>query len=452
VRPAGGAVQGGFNTVDRRRALVLVQQTTEDLTKAVDSIKQTTGKIVRQTQAEGLDSAAVNKLLAGGTIDGVPKATLRDLKKLIRTAAVDGKITTVNTSTGVVMNFKPDYYAELVFQTKLAETTNVATIQRLRDKKIFYVKIIGSNSRNFCTAFVGRVFYTGDGEDPLGLFPHVRTLPRGGPPFHPRCTKRYVAFNPRLATPEQIEDAKLRPNERELLGKSSTDAQRAYGNPPAGPDPAPPAGRPVENLPRPAGTPPQYVNVADRFELPKSGALLPTIRASIAQIDKLHRMPAGVRPMPVGVVPNGKFEAQIKLSGGWQMQVKSRTEFPRSSIAHEIGHYFEHQVLGGIGSVVTRPDLAEWRDAVQRTPTFGALYMNWRITGGRYQAYLMQPYEVFARSYAQWVAQRSGDADMIMEVRRIRDGTRPPIQWDYDEFEPIANAFDSLIERLGLKR
>lgn len=228
IRPAGGVIQGGFTAVDRRRATVLIRQTAKRLADAVDSIKATTGKIVKQTQALGLDTRDVNRLLAGGTLDGKPKAALRELKKLVQKAAIDGKIVTVNRNTGKMRSFKPDYYAEMVFQTKLAETTNVATIQRLRDKKILYVKIIGSSSRNFCTAFVGRVFYIGDGNDPKYGFPHIRQLPRGGPPFHPRCTKRFVAFIPALQGEEAIEKARLKPNEQELLNKPSSEAQKVF--------------------------------------------------------------------------------------------------------------------------------------------------------------------------------------------------------------------------------
>jgi len=50
------------------------------------------------------------------------------------------------------MRFKPEYYADLVYQTKLAETTNIATLPRLKENKIRYVKIIGKTSRNFCNA------------------------------------------------------------------------------------------------------------------------------------------------------------------------------------------------------------------------------------------------------------------------------------------------------------
>jgi hypothetical protein len=233
VAPADSAFRGSFSVVDKRRAAVLAVQVVGDLTKAVKSIKDTTGKIVRQSQAMGLDNAKINTILAGGTIEGTPRQTLQALKKEVRKAAIDGKIVTVNGTTGVTMRFDPGYYAEMVFQTKLAETTNIATVQRLRARKINHIKVIGSNSRNFCTAFVGRVFYIGDGTDALA-FPHLRELPRGGAPFHPRCTKRYTAFVAGLQTPEAIEAGRLKPHERELLGPESAKAQRLY-QPPAKP-------------------------------------------------------------------------------------------------------------------------------------------------------------------------------------------------------------------------
>lgn len=219
VTPAGQAIQGNFTLVDTRRAELLLQQTVGDVVRAVDSIERNTGKLVKQCQALGLDKAKINRLLAGGTVEGAPKNTLRQLKEEIRKVAIDGKIVTVNRQTGVMMFFQPDDYAELVYQTKLAETTNVATVQRLSAKGVQYVKIIGSNSRNPCTAFLGRVFYIGEGDDPRGLYPHLRQLPRGGPPFHPRCTKRVAAFVIALATPAQIESGKLKPNELGELRK-----------------------------------------------------------------------------------------------------------------------------------------------------------------------------------------------------------------------------------------
>ncbi|HEX8342825.1 MAG TPA: hypothetical protein VF624_18120, partial [Tepidisphaeraceae bacterium] len=386
------------------------------------------------------------RLLAGGTLSGQSQQTLRELKKLVRAAAGEGKLIHAGGRS-----FKPDDYAELVFQTKLAETTNVATVQRLQGRGIFYVKVIGSNSRNFCTAFVGRVFYTGPGSDPLGLYPHISELPRGGAPFHPRCTKRYVPFVPRLATPAQLEDAQLRPHERELLGKPTPQAQKTYtSKAPANPDPAPPVDPPRPPMPVAAGDD-DTVAVSERVSVPKSGQLRPALLEAVAAIDAVHRVPSAIRQTPVIVVPRANFEGQLKVRN-WQVQINSRTDLPASTLAHEYGHVFEREVLGGFGVAAGNPAFEAWKSAILRSDTYGQLHMKALITRSRYDTYLVTPVELFARSYAQWIAQASGNAKMLFELRNMRDRTRPPIQWDYDEFSPIAAAFDSAFERLGLKR
>lgn len=225
---ADGPIKASFSHVDTRRALVLVRTTADDIGNAVRSIGQTTRRVVKATHALGLDAKEVDRLMAGETLSGRAPQALRELRKMTRAAAIDGKLITVNPRTGEERQFKPDFYADLVFQTKLAEATNIATLERLREKKIAYVRIIGSDSTNFCTAFVGKVYYIGEGKDPGGDYPNITELPRGGAPFHPRCTKRYVAFVPGLATQKQKDEGKPTPETEKLHGESVADAQRKF--------------------------------------------------------------------------------------------------------------------------------------------------------------------------------------------------------------------------------
>lgn len=228
VSSEGSALAGSFTVVDMRRAQVLAQQAVRDLTLAVRSIRENTGKVVRKCQALGIDNAGVNLLLAGGTIDGVPKATLRQLRADIKTLAIDGKIITVNVETGAVRHFEPKYYADLVFQTKQAETATTALMERLQQRGLYYVRVIGKESANFCSAYVGKVFYIGPGDDPLGRFPSNRELPRGGPPFHPKCSKRFVAFFPDMVDVKQLEAATMTEQQRRYLGKGQNDLQKLF--------------------------------------------------------------------------------------------------------------------------------------------------------------------------------------------------------------------------------
>lgn len=75
--------------------------------------------------------------------------------------------------------------------------------------------------------------------------------------------------------------------------------------------------------------------------------------------------------------------------------------------------------------------------------------------------YLLQTHEVFARSYSQYIAVRSKDPAGLAELKKLQARAKPgsqgvfpayPEQWDDDDFEPIAQAFDRLFDALGWRR
>lgn len=73
-----------------------------------------------------------------------------------------------------------------------------------------------------------------------------------------------------------------------------------------------------------------------------------------------------------------------------------------------------------------------------------------------YLDYALQAKEIFARGYAQYIAVRSGDAEMMAELRREQASdkqeyalTNIQLQWDDDDFEPVAKAMDAVLEAIG---
>ena len=66
--------------------------------------------------------------------------------------------------------------------------------------------------------------------------------------------------------------------------------------------------------------------------------------------------------------------------------------------------------------------------------------------------YLLDPKELFARSYAQYIAWRSGDAALLERLDRLltHDDPRWRLrQWPYDQYLPLVERFDTLFENLG---
>ena len=67
--------------------------------------------------------------------------------------------------------------------------------------------------------------------------------------------------------------------------------------------------------------------------------------------------------------------------------------------------------------------------------------------------YLLRPREQFARTYAQWVATRTGDRtllDQLAVFQGAENYTLRAYQWPDDDFTPIGAALDDIFRERGL--
>jgi hypothetical protein len=154
-----------------------------------------------------------------------------------------------------------------------------------------------------------------------------------------------------------------------------------------------------------------------------------------------------------------------------EIRVSSKSEHQRLTLAHEIGHFLDNQAFGtaGRGYASESDDLfAAWREAVENSRGIRQLQGLLRnepptLPNGRqariprqYVHYLLRTREKWARSYAQYIAIRSGDRKMLdeLDADRTRDAEAPiemPRQWDDEDFEPIARAMDDIMRAKGWK-
>jgi ADP-ribosyltransferase exoenzyme len=354
----GDPIKGSFAMVSSDRAKILVRNTMGDVAKAGKTTIDETRKTSRKIHALGLNDKDIKTLLAGGTIEGIPKHTLAELRKRCQAVAdKDGKLWVVNKH-GEAMSFDPQTYADLVFQTANAEAVNIATQERLKSKGINYVKIIGSNSANFCTAFVGKVYYIGEGTDPLGLYPHIRELPRGGAPFHPRCTKRYVAFIPKLATRKEIEQAKPNDETKRLHGVGRDEAQQRYeGGRKSGPK--------KQSSPAAANTPSKPVQSGGPVvpPIPQSS---PQVKFSSAIQQHADNVAKLMTPDEVGAISRYQSKGPKKGAGYQDVNAWHRFKTPPTR-----GQAWVDQVTAGLDSAIAKSTLPESVDtyrAIRGTP------------------------------------------------------------------------------------
>lgn len=215
--------------------------------------------------------------------------------------------------------------------------------------------------------------------------------------------------------------------------------------------PAPPVI--VPSTPGPAGK-----AVSQALKIPKR----PPVARAIELIDVVHG--DGELPLiPIGSRAGGmdgqfQFIRALGKSMAIQVNPKSSAGIQMYSTIHEVGHFIDFETLGikGRFASIAHPDLAEWRDAAEASASIKALRAARQTTTmyGRFLDYLLTTEEQWARSYAQWVALRSGDVRLTRALEQIQrdDPQFRSGLWQAEEFVPIAGAIDRLMALRGWRK
>ena len=140
------------------------------------------------------------------------------------------------------------------------------------------------------------------------------------------------------------------------------------------------------------------------------------------------------------------------------------------TMAHEIGHWFDHQAfnpkehkypreeffisiprardyrLASFGSY--GPEFAEFRKAYVESEGYSRIEQ--AQASKKYKNYLLSIDEGWARAYSQWIAEQSGDEVMIAEAKRRNDEELG--HWSDEDFAPISKAITNIFTKRGWMR
>jgi hypothetical protein len=126
-------------------------------------------------------------------------------------------------------------------------------------------------------------------------------------------------------------------------------------------------------------------------------------------------------------------------------------------LVHEVGHLIDLSGLPGhdySSFSLDVPELDDWRDKVVGTNAYRSLRaLTDPVVGGDPSRALKLSTleELWARSYAQFVAVRSLSAELLRALDRLRDRPRTgvyyPRQWDDDDFGDVDRAIEHLFRR-----
>jgi SPP1 gp7 family putative phage head morphogenesis protein len=277
----------------------------------------------------------------------------------------------------------------------------------------------------------------------------------------------------------------------ELLGGKQGPAPAPKPAPTPRPKPVPVAApKPVASAAK--GTP--VSTALQTTALPKSGKtgeLAGHIRETTKIIDGVHG-DGQLTPIPVKLNQSSSALGQYVSRYGPRVPgTFDRTYLPsqinvsakvggahtRLTFAHEVGHFLDQQHFGvkpGHTASTTygskgNPKLEAWRQAVDKsravaelktlmfspgatvpgTNLFGQVVQTPADT--RYLRYALTDLELFARSYAQYIATKSRNPLMMAELEAERNPLRAyhQTQWAEDDFAPIQQAFDDLFRGEG---
>jgi SPP1 gp7 family putative phage head morphogenesis protein len=218
------------------------------------------------------------------------------------------------------------------------------------------------------------------------------------------------------------------------------------------PDPEP-SPEPAAAVPAEPGVPVRQSPVSRVFKLQASRtSARPAMAAALAAVDRVHddgalpEMTLISRPVPRA---NGHFDARNR-----EIAVRPSGPWPQMTASHEIGHMLDFFVLGSAGRFASEshPDLGPWREAVAKSRAIQQILAG--QVGGKaiYKAgYLQSPREIWARAYAQYVATKSGDPELLRQldiIRKVPD-FGAVIQWSDEDFAPISAAMDEVFRKKG---
>jgi hypothetical protein len=216
---------------------------------------------------------------------------------------------------------------------------------------------------------------------------------------------------------------------------------------------------------------PNGIPIGQSLALPtEATATAEAVRSAVAALDRVMADGAMAK-IAVRIVADtqdeGGHEWRVGI-GSIEIVIAATTPIPGMTMLHEIGHRLDVEGLGqkrGYGSQPV-PRLSrgtylvlDWWRAIQGSDAY-SLIQRLKITDSAEKShlkYLLTPPEVFARSFAQYIVLRSGNPQLAAELDLLRDpanhpGVYYPYQWAYDDFEPIATAFDQMFYRLGWLR
>lgn len=198
----------------------------------------------------------------------------------------------------------------------------------------------------------------------------------------------------------------------------------------------------------------------DAFTPPPEGhPAVEKVADALAAISAVHLLPAGPATVPLRLDrslaadgADGEYSAETNI-----IRLHPDAEQLTFTTLHEVGHAIDDLHIGTPGEMASwsgDPLMADWIDAIGRSERIQQYLRTLDSPAivaypglDEHLEYLLLPPEAFARSYAQWIATRSGNTAALAAVDDDLASALPR-QWTLTDFAPIGRALDQLARAL----
>lgn len=230
------------------------------------------------------------------------------------------------------------------------------------------------------------------------------------------------------------------------------------------PEPAPkptpaPSPRPPGGEGQGEGVPVRKAPVSAAIKSELRGALRVQAEAALAAIDQVHD-DGTLPPVPLRTT-RGKYLGYLTSRGtagnarATELALNPKGRWPQLTMIHEAGHLLDLEAIGAKGSFATTqagsqlaPFLRVARDSAPIHALRRLLAQTDSYRQREYYAYLLEPVEIWARAYAQFVATRSRRPALLHQLELARSA-EPHKQWADEDFAPLAAEIERLFKQLG---
>jgi len=199
--------------------------------------------------------------------------------------------------------------------------------------------------------------------------------------------------------------------------------------------------------------------VSKAIDLRVGGKLGDQVKLALAAIDKVHDDGA-LTPVPLKETRKmnalGFLQPETTAGGivARMIAVRASGPWPALTAVHEIGHLLDIMAIGAKGDFATvrgDADMANVLAAAEKTAAVQALRRQLAMTSSasmaRHTKYLLKSWEIWARAYAQFIAERSGSPVLEEQLKAAKaDQLR---QWSTEDFAPLAAEIEKMFKQLG---